>query len=268
MRHLKNSSLVAFLLSAIALNATPTNNWITWTDHSDYSRTTDSPYGTITYATTAHGYINIPSVLGGGTINVTLTGEITDYSQFRFAGDSTDTWNYPSTFLSSSVTSLAPAGEFVALTGYSNLTNKLTFSAPVTNLIMNIGSLGGARDAAYQFDQNFIILSRGETGWGGPTITLYHLDPKTVYGQEAAGTIQFTGTYSSLSWTTPRKELYSAYTIGVSSTAGTEVANATWTGAQPDFATSNVPEPSTYGLIGVGALGLAVIARRRKSKTA
>lgn len=30
----------------------------------------------------------------------------------------------------------------------------------------------------------------------------------------------------------------------------------------------SIPEPSTYGLIGVGALGVAVVTRRRKSKTA
>ena len=30
----------------------------------------------------------------------------------------------------------------------------------------------------------------------------------------------------------------------------------------------NVPEPSTYGLIGIGALGVAFAARRRKQKTA
>ncbi|NBP89960.1 MAG: PEP-CTERM sorting domain-containing protein [Opitutae bacterium] len=29
-----------------------------------------------------------------------------------------------------------------------------------------------------------------------------------------------------------------------------------------------IPEPSTYGLIGLGALGVAFVARRRKQKTA
>lgn len=33
-------------------------------------------------------------------------------------------------------------------------------------------------------------------------------------------------------------------------------------------ASAPVPEPSTYGLIGLGALGLAFVARRRKAKTA
>jgi hypothetical protein len=34
------------------------------------------------------------------------------------------------------------------------------------------------------------------------------------------------------------------------------------------FTAASVPEPSTYGLIGIGALGVAFAARRRKQKTA
>jgi hypothetical protein len=49
-----------------------------------------------------------------------------------------------------------------------------------------------------------------------------------------------------------------AVTVGVTHNSGGAVAY----GATP------VPEPSTYGLIGIGALGLAFAARRRKIKSA
>lgn len=35
-----------------------------------------------------------------------------------------------------------------------------------------------------------------------------------------------------------------------------------------NYANASIPEPSTYGLIGIGALGVAFAARRRKLKTA
>ncbi len=49
-----------------------------------------------------------------------------------------------------------------------------------------------------------------------------------------------------------------AVTIGVTHNAGGAVA----------YTSTEVPEPSTYGLIGIGALGVALVARRRKLKTA
>jgi len=261
-----------FLTSAVQA-ATAINTWVTWTSHSAYNQSVYvSEYDTtVTYGTTAQGYINIPSLLGGGTVNVTYNGEVTSWS--KFDGTGVDVFADTSSFLAPSVTSLAPSRTYIALTGYSGATNTLTFTdgsgnaKSVTNLVMDIGSLGGERDAAYQFDQEFVIDSRGAGAWGSPLVTLYKLsDSKTAYGQEANGTIQFNSTFSSLSWTTPRREIYSAFNIGMSDTPGTDVANAVWGGSAPNF--SDVPEPSTYGLIGLGALGVAFVARRRKSKTA
>jgi hypothetical protein len=50
----------------------------------------------------------------------------------------------------------------------------------------------------------------------------------------------------------------------------TPITSASYNSAAGDLGlpTSSVPEPSTYGLIGIAALGVAFAARRRKQKTA
>ena len=63
---------------------------------------------------------------------------------------------------------------------------------------------------------------------------------------------------------------------GIDPITNGEVDGVAWAGPAPlvVYGTNSwgappaVPEPSTYGLIGLGALGLAFVARRRKAKTA
>ena len=65
------------------------------------------------------------------------------------------------------------------------------------------------------------------------------------------------------------------YLQGISPIMSGEAAGVTWKGPAPivvngtnSWGAPSVPEPSSYGLIGLGALGLAFVARRRKAKTA
>jgi hypothetical protein len=72
----------------------------------------------------------------------------------------------------------------------------------------------------------------------------------TVSGIEGNGTVQFLGTFSSLSWTNPKFENYYGFTVGI---AGPGV----------------VPEPSTYVIL-IAGMGLIVplIGRRRRNFSA
>jgi hypothetical protein len=69
----------------------------------------------------------------------------------------------------------------------------------------------------------------------------------TVSGQEANGTVQFFGTFNSISWTNPVREDWYGFTVGVQSA---------------------VPEASTWTMMILGFAAVGFIAYRRKSKPA
>jgi hypothetical protein len=63
-----------------------------------------------------------------------------------------------------------------------------------------------------------------------------------LQGVEGDGTIQFSGVYSSISWTVPMPEYFSGFTIGATA----------------------VPEPSALALAGLAAAGVAYRRCRRR----
>ena len=77
--------------------------------------------------------------------------------------------------------------------------------------------------------------------------------PTTASGSEGNGIIQFTGTFSSLSWTVPQSELSVEFNIGVS-----------------DIAAAAVPEPGQVAasLLLLGGIGGYVFLKRRKAAKA
>jgi hypothetical protein len=82
--------------------------------------------------------------------------------------------------------------------------------------------------------------------FGGQSIVV---NGNTVNGAEGNGVVQFTGTFSSLSWTnTP--EFFYAFTVGLNGPVAA------------------IPEPETYAMLlaGLGLLGFA--ARRRHLRRA
>jgi hypothetical protein len=139
-----------------------------------------------------------------------------------------------------------PANNIMRLQGGTDAVNTVTFATPVVNPVMAIWSLGQAGiNAQFAFiDATPVFVSGGPSNeYTGQPISVVG---NTVFGAEGNGTVQFIGTYSSISWTNPVYEFWYGFDVGV---AG--VANP-------------VPEPETYALMvaGLGAMGF--VARRRR----
>jgi hypothetical protein len=120
--------------------------------------------------------------------------------------------------------------------------NTLTFSQAVTNPVFAIWSLGqGGAAAEFDFQQQPTFVVGGpNTPYGGGPVTV---SGNNVSGLEGNGTIEFIGTFTSISWTNPKSEDWYGFTVGVSA----------------------VPEPGTVGLL-LGGLVLIGLARRRQTK--
>ena len=156
-------------------------------------------------------------------------------------------WGPASTYADGTVVSNAPpkSGNIVYLTGGDSTVQTLTFSAPVVNPIMSIWSLGqGGIKASFNFEDATPVLVAGgpSNEYGGSSISV---SGNNVYGNEGNGTVEFIGTYSSLSWTNPTYEGWYGFTVGVTAAA--------------------VPEPQSASLflLGVGGVALGLLRARR-----
>ena len=156
-------------------------------------------------------------------------------------------WTPASTFSGGNVGNPPPqSGGIIKLFGGGATVDSITFSAPVVNPVMAIWSLGqGGASASFVFNANepFSIQSGGPSAeFGGSAITQ---SGNVVLGQEGNGTIEFSGTFSQLSWTNPNFENWYGFTVGIEGLA------------------TVVPEPETYAML-VAGLGLLRFAAQRK----
>jgi len=161
---------------------------------------------------------------------------------------------YPSytpttTFADGTIVSNAPlpSNNILQITGGSNAVQTLTFSQAVVNPVFAIWSLGqNGGPASFVFGQTPTFVSGGpSTEYNGVPISVVG---NTVSGQEANGTIQFQGTFTSLTWTNPSYEYWYGFNVGFESVAP-------------------VPEPSTWLMMILGFAGIGYLVHRRRNQT-
>lgn len=242
-----------FAVGMSNVDAAVVSNWISWTAPGSYPSTASyiNPVNGNTvnypYATAASGSLDVPNI---GTVAVTLAGEILNPtwspvgSAFSTANNSFwSTWNENgTTYISANVPALPPNSDRVGVNGFGNATQTLTFNQTVTNLVMNIWSLGRPGTAgSWTFNAPFVVLSENTAG--------FQVSGNTISAEEGAGTIQFTGAFSSLAWTIDSPEALADWNIGATSV-------------------SAVPEPSVYALLcsGLAFGGLWYLRHRRQGR--
>lgn len=177
-----------------------------------------------------------------GGIGVTYTGEVSAPTQ------TSGGINYYNPFTPYDVLIPPPNNDIIALTGGSTLpANKLTFSQAVTDPIMLIVSLGQlGLTVSYDFDAPFDVIDSGAGYWGGGVGSIVEQAGDVLDGTEGHGTIQFKGTFSSISWTASPSEYWHGFTI-----------------ALPEQ-TTGVPDSLGFAPALGTVLSLFAIARRKK----
>ena len=208
----------ATLAAASSLAHAATIDWNSWTSNSTGSISTSS-----------------------GPISVTYSGEMTGFYA------SYPSWGPSATFADGTVVVNAPTGSngIIQLTGGSTGVDTVTFSKAITNPVFSIWSLGNGGDlASFNFiGATPVLVSGGPSNeYGGSSITVSGDD---VFGAEGNGTVQFVGTFSSISWTNPTYEYWYGFNVGVAGVAGV------------------VPEPGSLGMLLAG-LTLTGLALRRR----
>ena len=226
------------LWAASAVPASADNiAWTNWSSATAGTATPGSASGTIT------------STLFG-TINVTYSGQNTGLI-------TVPSWTPVSTFTGGVVGNAPPqANKSIQIEGGQTYTESVTFSSPVADPILAIWSLGAPGTSAF-FDFNssepFNVLGGGPSAeFGGSAIVK---QGNNIFGQEGNGIVQFIGTFSTISFTTPNLENYYAITFGEDATL-TDNPN----GPGP------TPEPGTLSLLGTALAAIPLLRRRLMSR--
>ncbi len=273
---LQTCALLLLWTAQVAAHA-QTVNWVTWTNPGSYP--SNNPAPNYNYTNSASGSLTLPD---NTVVTVTLTGEVTQYSCFtttitacpngywrNIGGWGGTTYAPAGTYTSANVPSLPTNANMIAQAGHvpAVARHTLTFSQPVTNIVMPVFSLGGGAGlSAYRFDQDFTLLSQSPkctnpTSGTNPAWECLSVQGRTLTGNEGAGTVQFTGTVTSISWEVTVAEVYSGFNVGVTSASFTSQTPLTLAASTSHIlAANNTSTLSTSGGSGTGATSYTVLS--------
>lgn len=202
---------------------------------------------TITWANWTSSTAGAP---GSATGTLALGSGVTVTYNGQLGGLENDTnWTPSTTWAGGNVSNAPDSNPQIWMTGGGSYEESVTFSQAVTDPTFAFWSLGGANNttSTWNFDrgENFTIEACGPSNLGGGCITR---SGQTLSGDESSGTIQFAGTYTSISFTTPVYEYWTNFTVGAA-------------GIAP--ASTVTPEPSSIALLATGLLSVGGAVRRR-----
>jgi hypothetical protein len=225
-RIMTSCALPGAVMSVLLLSAAPASAVTTWTDWT---------------SSTAGAPGSASGSLGGGAVS--YAGELDS----AVTNGTSTIWAPNTSFIGGTVTaSPSTVGDAIFLNGSFTGTNTITFASPLVNPVFAIWSLGApGLSASFNFNATPTFEAGGPNSqFGGSPITVAG---NSVSGIEGNGVVQFTGTFSSLSWTNTPENFY-AFTVGVNGPSGPN---------------NVVPEPSTIALFGLGLASLGLTLRRR-----
>jgi PEP-CTERM motif len=108
--------------------------------------------------------------------------------------------------------------------------------------LLSLGNSG--YQITYTFNAPFTVLSGGPSNaFGGSSV--YQITSNELGGMEGNGTIQFSGAFTSISWTVGGDEYWHGFTLAIAGVA-------------------SVPEPSSIVLGCMGLVGLGGLVLRAK----
>jgi hypothetical protein len=112
--------------------------------------------------------------------------------------------------------------------------------------VSSLGHGGVASSLNFTNSEPFTIEAGGaSSNFGGSSITLCSGSTTSICGEESSGVIQFSGTYTALTWTNPTYENYDLITVG-------------------DEGLAPVPLPPSLPLLVLGIAAVGVIGRGLK----
>ena len=155
------------------------------------------------------GTITIPN---STTIGVAYTGT---YFNAQLNGG-TNYWIPSTPYTGSQVLNAPSTPDIITVIGGppNAVNHSLTFSQPVSDLVMDWVSLGTPTfTASLTFSEPFSLISQGTGYWGPGTLSQ---NGNTLNGNEGHGTILFTGpAFTTLTWTDSFAEQWHGFTVGV-----------------------------------------------------